>query len=118
MKNVKLKNQKRDRRKKRNRAKVFGTESKPRLSVFRSNKHLTAQLIDDQAGKTLVYASTQELKGKKGTKTEKSYSLGELVAEKAQKMNIKSAVFNKGPYLYHGRVKAVAEGARAKGLKI
>lgn len=118
MKNIKLKNQKRDRRKKRNRAKVFGTETKPRLSVFRSNKHITAQLIDDQAGKTLVYAFTKELKGKKGTKTELSRLLGELVAEKAQKLGIKSAVFNKGPYLYHGRIKAVAEGARAKGLEI
>lgn len=119
MKNIKLKNQKRARRQARNRAKIFGTEAKPRLSIFRSNKHVTVQLINDQSGRTLVYASTKEIKEKKkATKTQQAHLLGELVAEKAQKLGIKSAVFNKGPYLYHGRVRAVAEGARAKGLKI
>lgn len=120
------------RRQKRNRAKILGTAEKPRLSVFRSNKFIYAQLIDDFNQKTLVSASVKELKsGKKtprpsagvpaaksslGTKTEQAQAVGELLAEKAQKNSIKKAVFNKGSYQYHGRVKAVAEGARSKGL--
>ncbi len=118
MKNIKLKNKKQERRKIRNRAKIYGTESKPRLSVFRSNRFTSAQLIDDENSKTLAAASTKELAKEKGNKTEKAKKLGILLAEKAQKLGIKQAVFNKGPYLYHGRVKAVAEGAREKGLKV
>lgn len=117
MKNIKIKNIKREQRRKRNRAKIFGTAKKPRLSVFRSNKHTYAQLIDDKKGITLVSASTKELK-KKGTKTLKAKSLGELIAQKAKKLGLQQAVLNRGPYLYHGRVKAIAEGARAVGLKI
>ena len=117
MDHIKFQNIKRERRRKRNRAKIFGTAKKPRLSVFRSNKHTYAQLIDDKKGATLVSASTQELK-KKGTKTPQAKSLGELIAQKAKKLDLKQAVFNKGPYLYHGRVKAVAEGAKEAGLKI
>ena len=118
MNNLKSKNQKRDRRKARNRAKIYGTEAKPRLSVFRSNRYTSAQLIDDTNHKTLTAVSTRELAREKGTKTEKAKKLGVLLAEKAKKFGITKAVFNKGPYLYHGRVKAIAEGAREAGLQI
>ncbi len=117
MKKIKLKNLKRARRKNRNRAKIFGTELKPRLSVFRSNKYTSAQLINDEAGRTLLSASTKEL-SKKANKTDQAKLLGEVLAEKALKLGIKKAIFNKGPYLYHGRIKAIADGARAKGLEI
>ena len=117
MKKIKLKNLKRDRRQNRNRAKIFGTELKPRLSIFRSNKYTSAQLINDEAGRTLLSASTKEL-NKKETKTNQAKLLGEILAEKALKLGIKKAVFNKGPYLYHGRIKAIADGARAKGLEL
>jgi len=117
MKTIKLKNIRKARRQNRNRATIFGTSEKPRLSVFRSNKYTSAQLIDDNADKTLVFASTREIKEKKN-KTEQAKILGEVLAEKSLKAGIKKAVFNKGPYRYHGRVKAVAEGARLKGLII
>jgi len=117
MKNIDLKNLRRKRRQNRNRAIISGTGDKPRLSVFRSNKYIFAQLIDDTCGKTLVSAHTKELKVKKN-KTEQAGMLGELLAEKAQKSGIKKAVFNKGSYMFHGRVKAVAEGAKSKGLII
>ena len=118
MKNIKLKNLKRERRKNRNRAKIFGTAEKPRLAVFRSNRYTSVQLIDDVAGRTLAAASTKELKKAAKPKAEQARLLGELIAAKAQKLNIKQAIFNKSSYLYHGRVKAVADGARAKGLQI
>ncbi len=117
MKNEDLKNLKKERRKVRNRAKIFGTAEKPRLSVFRSNKYTSAQLIDDEKGVTLVSVSTRELKGS-GNKSKQAKALGELVGQKAVKLGIKQAVFNKGPYLFHGRVKSVAEGARESGLKV
>lgn len=117
MKNTGLKKLKRKWRRKRNRAKISGTSAKPRLSVFRSNKYTYVQLIDDNEGVTLASASTREIK-KSGTKSVQAKLLGELLAEKAKKIGIKQAVFNKGAYLYHGRVKAVAEGARESGLKI
>lgn len=106
---------KKDRRKKRVRAKVSGTGIKPRLSVSSSNKHITAQLIDDTLGKTLVYASDSKIK-EKMTKTEKSYKVGEIIAEEAKKKKIVSVVFDRGGKLYHGRVKSLAEGARKGGL--
>lgn len=112
----KVKKIRKERRRQRNRAKIFGTAEKPRLSVLRSNKYTYVQLIDDRAGRTLVSASTKELK--KGTKLNQAELLGKLIAEKAKKTGISSAVFNKGPYLYHGRIKAVAEEARKEGLKI
>ena len=117
MNKAKKENLKRIFRKARNRAKIFGTAEKPRLSIFRSNKHTYAQLIDDEKMKTLISASTKELKSK-AKKTEQESELGKLLAEKTLKLGVKQAVFNKGPYKYHGRVKAVAEGAREKGLKI
>lgn len=110
-------NMKREMRKRRSRAKVSGTSEKPRLSVFRSNKYTYAQLIDDVKGHTVASASTLEI-GKKGKKADAAKELGTLIAEKAKKAGVKNAVFNRSNYKYHGRVKAVAEGAREGGLKI
>lgn len=116
MKKLITKNKLQERRKIRNRAKIWGTAEMPRLSVFRSNKFVSAQLINDDSGKTLLAGSTKNFKAK--SKTEQSKLLGEFLGEKAVAMGIKKAVFNKGPYLFHGRVKAVAEGAKAKGLAL
>lgn len=115
MKATKL-NQTRIRREKRARAKLFGTEERPRLSVFRSNAYCYVQLINDETGKTLVHISTREIKGK--GKVDTSEQLGEQVAKKAIAKGIKSAQFDRGRYQYHGRVKAIAEGARKGGLQI
>lgn len=104
------------RRQKRIRAKIRGTDSMPRLSVFRSNKYIYAQAIDDQNGKTLASASEKEIKEGK-TKTEKSKVLGVLLASKLKKKKKDSIVFDKGSFRYHGRVKALAEGLREGGLK-
>ena len=104
-------------RQRRNRAKISGTAEKPRLSVFRSNSYTYVQLIDDAKGTTIASASTKEL-DKKMKKVDAARALGAAIAEKAAKLGIAKAVFNKGSYLYHGRVKAVAEGAREKGLGI
>lgn len=117
MKKILRKNLNRSLRKNRNRAQIFGTAEKPRLSIFRSNKYTYAQLIDDSKGHTLASASTVEL-NKKGKKSELAKALGELIAEKAKKAGIKTAVLNRSFYKYHGRVKAVAEGARESGLKL
>lgn len=101
------------------RKKVAGVAQKPRLSVFRSNTDIYAQLIDDVDGKTIVAASTKdkEIKAQSGTKTEKSKLVGSAVARKASELGIKNVVFDRGGYLYHGRVKAVADGAREAGLE-
>ncbi|MEI6627532.1 MAG: 50S ribosomal protein L18 [bacterium] len=99
------------------RVKVSGNAERPRLNVFRSLKHVAVQLIDDVARKTLVSASDKEVKDAK-TKTEKSEAVGKLVAEKALAKGINQVVFDKGASRYHGRVKAIADGARAAGLKI
>jgi len=107
---------KRKRRHKRVRAKISGTAKCPRLCVFRSNKHIYAQLINDEKGKTLVVAKDLEIKDLKSKKTEIAYKVGELIAEKAIKNKIKKIVFDRGGYKYHGRVKALAEGARKGGL--
>lgn len=88
----------------------------PRLSVFRSNKHLWAQIIDDKHGKTFVSYSTKQLKKATGTKTEKAALVGQEIAALALEKNIKKVRFDRGLYRYHGRVKALADGARAKGL--
>jgi large subunit ribosomal protein L18 len=97
---------------------VSGTATKPRLSVFRSNKEIYAQLIDDVNGLTLLAASSRE-KGvdSKGTNVEIAASVGKLVAEKALKAGIETVTFDRGGYLYHGRIKSLADGARATGLK-
>jgi large subunit ribosomal protein L18 len=104
-----------EQKRKRIRSKVFGTNDRPRMSVFRSNKSIFCQIIDDAKGKTLVSASFKEIKEGK-TKSEKTGFLGELIAKKALKKNIKKVVFDKSGYKYHGRIKALADGARKGGL--
>ena len=96
------------------RNKVSGTSEKPRLAVFRSNKEIYAQVIDDVAGTTLASASSSEAKG---TKTDQAASVGKLIADNAKKAGVESVVFDRGGFLYHGRVKALAESAREGGLK-
>lgn len=113
---------KRKRRARRVRARIHGTAQKPRLNVFRSNRHIYAQLIDDDAGKVLAAAnSLQLLKDKKkealGTKVMIAKLVGEMIAKKALQKGIQTVVFDRGPYKYHGRVKALAESARQAGLK-
>lgn len=116
----KLLNKVRNQRNRRTRSKIFGTSEKPRLSVFRSNRYIYVQLIDDENRKTLLSASTQELKisDKKLKKIEQAEEIGKLVGQKALEKGIKKAVFNRREYKYHGRIKAVAEGARKAGLSI
>ena len=97
---------------------ISGTATNPRLSVFRSNKEIYAQLIDDVNGVTLLAASSREKEiGNKGTNIEIATAVGKLVAEKALKAGIDVVTFDRGGYLYHGRIKSLAEGARAAGLK-
>lgn len=99
------------------RSTVRGTADKPRLSMFRSNQHVVCQLIDDNAGHTLVAASGLDLaKDQKGTKTEKAVMVADILAQKAQDKKITTIVFDRGGYKYHGRIKAVAEQLRQKGL--
>lgn len=125
MKNVqKIKQEKQKRKKNRVRIKTKGTSEKPRLSVFRSNKHIYAQIINDEKGHTLVAASNQELtltqdqkKDSKQKKIETAFQVGELIAQKALEKKIKKVVFDRGKYKYHGRVKAIADGAKKKGLE-
>ena len=101
------------------RNKVSGTKEVPRLNVFRSNGNIFAQIIDDEAGVTLVSASSleKELKLKNGGNVEAASKVGELLAKKAKKAKISKVVFDRGGYLYHGRVKALAEAARENGLE-
>lgn len=113
MKNLKTLN--RLKRHNRIRAKVSGTAERPRLVVFRSIKAIHAQLVDDAKGLTLL--SESDLKIKKGSKTEKAMEAGKNLAEKAKAAGIESCVFDRNGYMYHGRVKALAEGAREAGLK-
>lgn len=113
----KIKRARRQRRARRTRAKILGTAQKPRLSVFRSGRHIYAQLIDDQKAKTLASASDLELKKGKGKKIDLAISVGKLIAKKAQDLKITEITFDRGSYQYHGRIKAVAEGARGAGLK-
>ena len=109
----------RERIKNRIRKIVSGTTERPRLSVFRSNKQIAVQLIDDLSGVTLVAASSLEkdLASHKGNKVEQAKLVGKLIAEKANKAGISTVVFDRGGYLYHGRVKSLAEAAREAGLK-
>ncbi|MBI5221508.1 MAG: 50S ribosomal protein L18 [Candidatus Magasanikbacteria bacterium] len=126
------KQQKRHRRHKRIRAKIIGTANRPRLCVFRSMNHIYAQLIDDDKGETLISASDREFKKLKSSSKEKSvkkekekitgkiakaFEVGKLIAKKELEKNIKKIVFDRGKNKYHGRVKAVAEGAREGGLE-
>ena len=96
---------------------ISGIATKPRLSVFRSNKEIYAQLIDDVNGVTLLSASSREKEIEKGTNVEVATAVGKLVAEKALKAGIEVVTFDRGGDLYHGRIKSLAEGARAAGLK-
>jgi large subunit ribosomal protein L18 len=115
---MKLSNeQRRQRRHRRVRGKVHGSANRPRLCVFRSSKGIYAQLIDDDAGVTLASASTLNLGGASGTKSEKAAEVGKLVAQRAKDAGIAAVVFDRGGYLYHGRVKALADGAREGGLE-
>jgi len=119
----KMKIQKRIRRHNRVRSGIQGTEKRPRLAVFRANQNIYAQIIDDESQRTIVSASSLELKGK-GTaksaaakKTDIATQVGALVAKKAQEKNITEVVFDRGGFKYHGRVKALADAAREAGLK-
>ena len=106
------------RRHRRVRGKIRGTAERPRLLVFRSNRGIFAQLVDDASGKTLAGASWTALpKSFKGDKTEQAAEVGKALAEAAKKAGVDTAVFDRGGYLYHGRVKALADGAREGGLK-
>lgn len=111
------KTERRQRIKFRIRKTVSGTPAQPRLSVFRSNKEIYAQVIDDVNGVTLVAASSRENEVVKGTNVETANAVGKLVAERALKAGISTISFDRGGYLYHGRVKSLAEGAREAGLK-
>jgi len=101
------------------RKKLSGTTQKPRLAIFRSNTEIYVQVIDDTAGKTLAAASSKDkdIAAQKGTKTEKSKLVGAAIARKAKELGLETVVFDRGGNLYHGRVKAVADGAREGGLK-
>ena len=111
------KNDVRKRRHQRVRNKISGTTSVPRLNVFRSNSQIFAQIIDDENGTTLVSSSSVELKIKNGGNVEGATLVGKDIAEKAKNKNIEKVVFDRGGYLYHGRVKALAEAARENGLE-
>ncbi len=112
---TKVKKEQRDRRRKRIRAKIFGVALKPRLSVFRSNKYISAQLIDDVNGVTLAFATSKTMKGK--STAERAKQVGESIAEQAKAKKITKAVFDRGGYLYTGSLAALAEGARTGGLE-
>jgi large subunit ribosomal protein L18 len=106
----------RARRHRRVRAKVRGTAERPRLAVFRSNRGIDAQLIDDDAGRTLTSFSWLALDSFKGSKSEQAEEVGRMLAARAKEAGITTCVFDRGGYLYHGRVKALADGARKGGL--
>lgn len=106
-----------EKRIKRVRAKIFGTKARPRLAVYRSNRQISVQLIDDEKSTTLAAATSADIK-KKMTGLEKAVQVGESIAQKAIELKIKEAVFDRRGYQYHGQVKALADAARAKGLRI
>ncbi len=110
-------NKNRERRHARVRKHVFGTANRPRLDVYRSNKNIYAQIIDDVKGHTLASASTLDKNINGTTKTDQAKSVGKLIAQRASKKNIKQVVFDRGGYLYHGRVQALADAARQGGLE-
>ena len=106
--------------KRRIRKKIFGTTEKPRMTVYRSNRNLFVQIIDDVKKVTIIAASSleKEIADKKTTKTEQAKTLGKLIAEKAIKAGVKDVVFDRNGYLYHGRIKTLADAARENGLNI
>src|SRR3989344_8670784 len=99
------------------RKKIFGTKDRPRFCVFRANKHIYAQLIDDSSGKVLASSSDIKLKNKKGNKIQHALEVGKLIAKEAESKKIEKVVFDRGGFIFHGRVKAVADGAKEGGLK-
>jgi len=107
---------KRIRRHGRVRSKISGSSDRPRLAVFRAQQHIYAQLIDDNSGKTLAQASDLGLKAK-GTKSELAAQVGSMIAKKAEGLSVKRVVFDRGGFKYHGRIKALADAARAAGLE-
>jgi large subunit ribosomal protein L18 len=116
-------NQKRARRARRSGARIFGTPERPRLAVHRTNRFIYAELIDDTKGRTLASASpkspgTKAVAGKKSTKTEQAFAVGEEIGKIAVSLGIKKAVFDRREYRFHGRVKSLAEGAKKAGLLI
>ena len=114
---TKLKRRKRIHR--RVRKKIQGTAQQPRLNIFRSNRYIYAQLIDDENGHTLASASSYEpAVANEGSKSDQAKAVGKLIAERAQAAGIERALFDRGGYLYHGRVKSLAEGAREGGLNL
>ena len=115
---AKAKRQARVRRHVRVRRKIVGTAERPRLAVYRSNRHIYVQLIDDTTARTLASASDREVKAGEDGKTDAAKAVGALIAERAKSAGIDRAVFDRGGRLFHGRVAALAEGAREKGLKI
>jgi large subunit ribosomal protein L18 len=114
---VLTKRQQRLRRRRRVRARVVGRAERPRLSVYRSNRGVFAQLIDDSAGRTLAAVNWTEPELRKLSASEQAKRAGELLAERAKAAGVESCVFDRGGYKFHGRVKALAEGAREKGLQ-
>jgi large subunit ribosomal protein L18 len=102
------------------RGSIKGTVERPRLSVYRSNEHIYAQIIDDTKGETLVSCTTRQrdvkIEVKNGRTCDAAHILGKVLAKRSLEKNIKKVVFDRGPYIYHGRIKAVAEGARSEGL--
>jgi large subunit ribosomal protein L18 len=115
---VTTKQDRRLKRRRRVRAKISGTAERPRVSVFRSNRGISAQLIDDIAGRTLASVSWTESDLRKLGPTERAARAGAVLAERAKTAGVTTAVFDRGGYLYHGQVKALAEGAREAGLKL
>ncbi|MCX7704099.1 MAG: 50S ribosomal protein L18 [Planctomycetota bacterium] len=117
----KRKRERRERIRRRVRKKIFGTKERPRLSVFRSNLNISAQVIDDEKGHTIVSASTLEKEAKKvlkrGSNIEAAKYIGKLIAERSLAANVKAVVLDRGPYRYNGRIKALAEAAREAGLQ-
>lgn len=107
----------REKRQKRLRRRIYGTAERPRLSVYRSNVHIYAQLVDDDEGTTLVAADSREV-GDAENRTDAARKVGELVAQRAQGEDVEAVVFDRGGNKYHGRVAALAEGARSGGLKL
>jgi large subunit ribosomal protein L18 len=114
---VKTKPQQRLRRRRRVRARIRGSAERPRLSVFRSNRGVSAQLIDDDSGKTLVAVNWIEPELRKLDRAERAKSAGELLAKRAKEAGVETCVFDRGGYRFHGHVKALADGAREGGLK-
>ena len=108
---------KRERRHKKIRKEIFGTKDRPRLCVFRSNAHIYVQIINDENAKVLISVSDLDLKKSKMKKTETAEEVGKLIAEKALENKIEKIVFDRGGFVFHGRIKALAEGARKGGLK-